>query len=119
MDIIIFFPKLYSDRAGSELLSQSQLPVSCENLVSKGAKQSHCDQKTREFGSEWWLSKEYCKTSDTKGKYTLLAKCRPRVPGNRKVFYVFNCYPKKIMEKSYLYLWGLKCLVEFIYRKLS
>lgn len=50
MDIIIFFPKLYSDRSSSELLSQSQLPVSCENLVSKGAKQSRCDQKTESLG---------------------------------------------------------------------
>lgn len=119
MEIIIFVPKLYSDRPSSELLSQSQLPVSCENLVSKGAKQSNCDQKTESLGSEWWLSKEYCKTSDTGGKYTPLAKCRPRVPGNRKVFYVSSYYPKRSMKKFYLYLWDLKSLVEFIYLKFS
>lgn len=50
MEIFIFVPKLYSDRPSSELLSQSQLPVSCENLVSKGAKQSNCDQKTESLG---------------------------------------------------------------------
>lgn len=98
MEIILFAPKLYSGRPSSELLSQSQLPVSCENLVSKGAKQSSCDRKLRGW-VEWWLSKECCKTSDTRGKHRPLAKCSPRVPGNRKVFYGSSYYPKRSIEK--------------------
>lgn len=100
MEIIIFVPKLYSDRPSSELRPQSQLPVSSENLVSKGGKQSNCDQeREREFGSECWLSKGSCKTSDTRGKYTSLAKRRPRVPGNRKVFYVSSYHSRRSVEE--------------------
>lgn len=97
---IIFVPKLCYDGPSSELLSQSQLPISCENLVSKGAKQSNWDQKTGGAGFEWELGKAYCKTSDKRGKYTPSAYRRPRVPGNSKVFNASSHYPERSMEKD-------------------
>ena len=38
VEMILFVPKLYSDGPSSEPLSWAQLPICCENLVSKGAK---------------------------------------------------------------------------------
>lgn len=39
--MITFVPKLQCDVPTAVLLAQSQLPISCENPVSKGAKQSN------------------------------------------------------------------------------